>query len=127
MCNTTAFDVMGRAGPVAAGNREVFFTEFILACSLRLTVQEMFFVLVVTIEGGLMGNWINWTLTTFNYNLLYPYRQVKLCTSLQQALSFSVCCLVTTPLVTASNGGRYPSSGFSNCPHTLATAIIYSQ
>jgi hypothetical protein len=49
-------------------------------------------------------------------------------TSISHTLQFfSVCCLFTSPLVTASNGERSHSSGFPNCPHASATAIINSQ
>jgi hypothetical protein len=37
---------------------------------------------------------------------------------------FSFSYLFTSPLVMASNGGRSPSSGFSNCSHASATVIL---
>jgi hypothetical protein len=43
--------------------------------------------------------------------------------SLQQAI-FSVYRVFTNLLLTASNGKRYPSSGFPNCPRASATTIL---
>jgi hypothetical protein len=70
----------------------------------------------VTIDGFCIGNHIYCTLTD-------PWLQVIITVSLIHALYsllehtvFSACCVFTCLLVTASNGGSPPSSGFRNCP-----------
>jgi hypothetical protein len=84
--------------------------------------------LVVTINGNWIANRIYWTLPTRKYNSLWRCRQFTYFTvhwNIQWI--FSVCYLLTSPLVTDSNGGRSPFSESLNCPRASATANLDPQ
>jgi hypothetical protein len=84
--------------------------------------------LVVTINGNWIANRIYWTLQTRKYNSLWRCRQFTYFTvhwNIQWI--FSVCYLLSSPLVTDSNGGRSPFPEFSNCPRASATANLDPQ
>jgi hypothetical protein len=84
---------------------------------------------MVTIVWISNGNWIYWTLT-HNSSL-----QVTVALLLIHALQFtaahtyvfSVCCVFTSCLVTASNSGHSASYGFPNCPRASATSLSQQQ
>jgi hypothetical protein len=92
---------------------------------------EKYFItwLSVTIEGVWIDNWIYWTLAD-------PWLQINKTLSLIHTLyslldhilqSSQSAVFTSRYLVTASNGGRSPSSGFSNCPRVLATRFSQQQ
>jgi hypothetical protein len=82
----------------------------------------------MTIDWVWIGNWIQWTPPTLNYNSLWRCRQFTHSTvHYSTHWVISVCCLFTSPLATASNGGLSPSSGFPNCPRASATPTLDRQ
>jgi hypothetical protein len=84
--------------------------------------ENIFTYLSVTRDEVSIGNWIYWTLQiTTTVSLSYSKDHCNY--SIHKVFSmFSDCCLVS-----ASNIGRSPSSGFPNCPRPQLPASHFSQ